>query len=254
MSDDDFTINVFDKLEEPNAITNAYVILCTQLENILQHCNLHALKKSLFRQADTPDGVKLGIWLRRKIKAAESVPQLLDVLEKSNSYTWLDTRLIEVLAYGSQSSSAIEVIKAYQRFLFPKKLFDVLPKKSKNVTIEKYLAEVHTKFKMDASTITVKKFIDHWYRMHNVLLDLARGVLNIKHIKKGCLEISYFIPVYYSFNAYKLVLHNCQKFYTIDLVYVEIGDYPVIYDPWLSDLETRSVKQILHTRQGKLLL
>ena len=250
---DDASINFSNLFKEPITIASAYIILCRELDNILQHCDLDALKKSLLRQADTPDGIKLEKSLKRKIISATSVSLLLDVLEKSNSYTWLDTRLIEVLAHGLQSSSAVKVIQAYQSFLYPKKLLDVLPKKSDGETINKYVAEVHAKTKMDPSAITVKNFIDYWCSMHNVLLDLARGVLNIKHIKKGCLEISYFIPVHYSFNAYKMVLYNHHKFYTIDLIHVKIGDHPLIYDPWLSDLETHSVKQMLHARQGKLL-
>ena len=52
-----------------------------------------------------------------------------------------------------------------------------------------------------------------------------------------------------------MVLHNRHEFCTIDLIHVEIGDHPLIYDPWLSDLEKHSVKQILHTHhKGRSLL
>ena len=253
VSDDD-SINILDLFKEPITIFKAYTILCTQLDIVLKYCDLFTLKRSLFLQADTPDGIELGVNLKKKIKAAESVRLLLNVLERSKSYNWLDIRLIEVLAYGSKSYSAVELVKAYQRVLFPKKLLDVLPKKLKHIeTKQEYVAAVHAKTKMDPSAITVKDFIDYRWTIENVILDLGKGVLNIEHINKGCLEISYLIPVHHSFNAYKIVLHNRHKFCAIDLIHVEIGDHPLIYDPWLSDLETHSVKQILHARQGKLL-
>ena len=250
---DDDNVNVSDLFKEPMTITNAYTILCTQLEIVLKFCDLRTLKNALFRQADTPNGVELDENLIKKIKAARSVSRLLKVLEGSKCYNWLDTRLIEVLAYGSKSSNAVELIRAYQRVLFPKKLLDVLPKKLDYVQTKlKYVAAVHAKTKMDPSTITIKDFLDYGWMIENVILDLSRRVLNIDHIKKGCLEINYLIPVQYTFKAYKMVLHNCPKFYTIDLLYVGIGDHPLIYDPWISDLEKFSVKQILHARQGKV--
>ena len=250
--DDDF-VNISDVFKEPVTIANAYIVLCEQLETILKYCDLLTLKKALIRQSDTPDGVELGEDLKKRIKMAESIPQLLNILEESKSYNWLDTRLIETLAYGSKSSNAVELIKAYQKVLFPRKLLDVLPKKLELVqTKQQYVDAVKAKTEIDPTTITVKDFIDYRWKIENVILDLGRGILNLEHVEIGCLEISYLIPVHYTFNAYKMSLHNYDKFNEIDLLYIEIGDYPLIYDPWISGLEKRSVKEIVHARQGKV--
>ena len=93
---------------------------------ILEHCDLLTLKGALFIQVDTPGGVELGNRLEEQIDGAESNSQLFYALKRSHCCNWLDTRLIEVLAYSSQSSSASELIKAYQKLLFPRKLLDVL--------------------------------------------------------------------------------------------------------------------------------
>ena len=163
----------------------------------------------------------------------------------------MDTRLIEVLAYGSESSNAVEVIKAYQKFLFSKKLLDVLSRKREHLEVKrKYVAAVCIKTKMDPAKITVGDFINYRWIIEDVILDLGKGVLNIEHVHEGCLEINYLMPVHHSFNAYKMVVHNRHNFYTIDLLHVEIGGYPLIYDPWLSDFEEHSVKQ---THQSKIL-
>ena len=102
-----------------------------QLYNVLKCCDLSTLKEALFCQAYTPGGVELEKHLVRKIKSAKSPLKLLDTLEKSPNCNWLDTRLIEVLAYSSESVTAVKLIKAYQKFLFPKILLDVLPKQRK---------------------------------------------------------------------------------------------------------------------------
>ena len=241
MSDDD-SISVSDLFKEPITITNAYAILFKQLGNILKHCDLSALKVALIHQAHTPGGVEIEKRLKRKIKGAKSNSELLFALHKSQCCNWLDTRLIEVLAYSSESSNAVELIKAYQKYLFPKKLLDVLPKQLKHLeTKTAYVKAVTIKTGKDPNVITVGDFIDYRWKIEDVILDLGRGMLDIDHVKEGCLEINYVTPCYYSFDIYKVVLCNRHKFYAIDIMHIEIGKLPLIYDPWPSDLERHSV-------------
>ena len=236
--------------KEPISITNAYIVLFTQLCNILRFCDLSTLKIALIHQACTPDGVELDRRLKKKIKAAKSNSELLLALRKSQCCNWLDTRLIEVLAYGSESSNAVELVKAYQKFLFSKKLADVLPKQLKHLeTKTAYVKAVKTKTGKDPNLITIGEFKDYQWTIEDVILDLGRGMLDIEHVNRGCLEINYLMPVHYSFNAYKMALCNRHKFYTIDLIHIEVGDYPLIYDPWLCDLGKYSVKKVIDTHR-----
>ena len=245
MSDDD-SVRISDIFKEPISITNAYIVLFTQLGSILRFCDLSTLKVALIDQARTPGGVELEKRLKKKIKAANSNSELLLVIRKSQCCNWLDTRLIEALAYGSESSTAVELIKAYRKFLFPKKLADALPKELKHLERKTaYVKAVTTKTGKDPNLITIGEFIDYRWTIEDVILDLGRGSLDIEHVDRGCLKINYLIPVYYSFTAYKMALCNHHKFCTIDLLHVEVGDHPIIYDPWLCDLEKHSVKQTL---------
>lgn len=236
--------------KEPITIANAYTILFTRLGEILKYCDLVTLKKAILRQVHTPDGVELGQQLKKQINRAKSSSQLLDTLEKSHCCNWLDTRLIEVLAYSSQSSSAVELIKAYQRLLFPRKLLDVLSRKSEDLkTKEKYIAAVQAKTKIDPNKITIKDFLDYQWIIEDVIFDLGKRVLNIEHVEKGCLEISYCILNKYSFAAYKMAIHNRFIFCTINLMHIEITGLPLIYDPWLPDMEPPSAREIVNSGQ-----
>ena len=243
-------VSISDVFKEPITIANAYTILFTELGEILKCCDLVTLKKALFRQVCTPDGVELGEQLKLQIKETKSSSQLLDTLEESHCCNWLDTRLIEVLAYSSKSFRAVNLIKAYWRLLFPRKLLDVLSKKLKDVEIKKdYIAAVHAKTKMDPNKITVKDFLEYQWNIEDVIFDLGKRVLNIEHVNKGCLEICYHIPTKYSFAAYKMALHNLHKFCAMNLIYIEITNHPLIYDPWISDVGTHSVKEDVNSQQ-----
>ena len=181
-------ISINDLFKKPITIANAYTILFKWLGEILKFCNLITLKRSLFSQADTVDGVKLGKQLERRIDKAKSSSDLLYALERLHCCNWLDIRLIEALAYGSESSSSVELIKAYKKLLFSRNLLDVLSKKSQHVEAKKeYVAKVCAKTKMDASKIIVEDFINYPWIIEDVILDLGKGVLNIEHV--GCLKV-----------------------------------------------------------------
>ena len=241
--------------KEPITITNAYLTLISQINKILKDCDLPTLQAALIHQARTPDGVKLNKALEDKIEAAKSSFDLLRLIGKVPSCNWLDTRLIKALAYGSGFKSAINLLESYKSFVCTKKLSDALPIFSTQHQIDAYVTAISAKVKMDPDKITVGNVIQYRWTLENVILDLGNQKLNIKHVRKGCLEVYYHIPIHCSFNAYKMSLHNCHNFYTINLIHIEIGNHPLIYDPWLSDLESRTGKQIFHTQyEGKFVL
>ena len=246
----DDSVDISDLFKEPITITNAYTMLFTWLGKVLENCDLFTLKGALFSQVDTPDGVELGKHLEKQIHKAKSNSQLFYALKRSHCCNWLDTRLFEVLAYNSQLSSADELIKAYQRILFPIKLVDVLSKISKDVeTKQKYIAAVQVKTKMDHDKITVEDFIKFRWRTKDVIFDLGKGVLNIDRVENGCLEICYHIPIKCSSAAYKMSLHNRYNLYSVNIIHIEIAGHPLVYDPWLSDLGKYSVTENMNAQQ-----
>ena len=226
--------------KESMEISFAYPKLCTHLCTILKGCDVSDLKVALISQANTPDGVQLDNSMKDKIIAAKSINDLLIAFDDPSCCNWLNIRLLEVLAYCSLPI-AVEVINAYRNFLFAKKLMVVLPKQHEQSEQRKtFITEVSAKINLDADKVTVGDFMRHYQDIEEVILDLGKQILNIKHVKEGCLEINYTMPVDYSFIAYKMVLHNRYKFYAIDLVHIEIANCPLIFDPWLSDLEQPS--------------
>ena len=83
-SSPDTSVSTNDLFNEPITVSNAYVILCIRLHQILQYCDLVTLKVALYKQVDTPDGVKLGNQLKKQIKKAKSSSELLNILERSH--------------------------------------------------------------------------------------------------------------------------------------------------------------------------
>ena len=241
--------------KEPMIISVAYSKLFKHLYIILKNCDISALKVALINQANTPGGVKLDKSIENKITGAKSIDDLLLAFANPCCCNWLNTRLLEVLANCSLPN-AVEVIDAYKNYLFAKKLESVLPKHHQQSEQRKsFIAEVSIKVNMEADKITVGDFMRHYKDIEEVVFDLGKQILNIEHVKGGCLEISCTMPVNCTFNAYKMALYNQHKYCAIDIVHIEIGDFPLIFDPWLSDLRKPSTMSIMKVQfEGKSLM
>lgn len=243
---------ISDMFKEPMVISVAYSKLFKHLCIILKGCDISALKVALINQAHTPDGVILEKSFKDEIKAAKSINDLLLAFDDSSYCNWLDIRLLEVLANCSLPN-AVEVIDAYKQYLFSKNLKEVLPKHKQSKQRRAFIAKVSTKLKMDPDKVTVGDFINLRSEIEKVVLDLGKQILNIVDFKKGCLEINYTMPAQCSFDVYKMALHNHHKFYTIDLVYIEVGEFPLVFDPWLSDFGQSKMPTIQFQYRGKSL-
>ena len=240
--------------KESMTITNAYTKLLKQLCSILESYDISALRMALINQTNSPDGIQLDKSLRDEIKSAKSSTDLLSTFGEFSCCNWLDIRLLEVLV--NDLPNAVEMIEAYKQFISKKQLMEVLPKKLDQLeNREAYVSAVSTKVNKDPEKITVGDFVRYCWKIEEVVFDLGKLILNIQHVKKGCLEINFTVPVQCSFDAYKIALHNQHKFYTISLMHIEIGENPLIYDPWLSDLRQLATNQTLHDHyQGKSLV
>ena len=246
--------SVSDMFKEPMIISVAYSKLFNHLCILLKDFKIDALKVALINQAHAPDGVKLEKSIKDEIKAAKSINDLLLAFDDPSCCNWLNTRLLEVLANCS-SPNAVKVLDAYKQYLFAKQLKEVLPKHEQLKQKRAFIAKVRAKLKMDPDKVTVGDFMEHHSEIEKVVLDLGKQMLNIVDFKKGCLEINYMMPVQCSFNAYKMALHNRHKFYAIGIVHIEIGKFPLIIDPWHSELGQPSTVPTMHFQyKGKSLL
>ena len=226
----------------------AYALLTSELGSFLKKAELSTLKIALTSQLTVP-GVKGQKKLKKVIESAKTSDDLLVKLGRSSCCNWLDTDLLEALACGSSQPAARELIEAYKTFLYSKKLDEVL---FKSEIQRPYASKIGAKIDMDPNQITIGVLLQRRGDLENVILNLGKGIVNIDHVKPGCVEVVCSIPVHCSFVVYKNALHNRHKFHTISLLYLTCDDYPIVYDPWLFDLEEDSIKrkEVFHDYEG----
>ena len=249
-SDKSLSLNYVELFCQSKTVGAAYASLIAKLRSVLKNDELPSLKLALISQLTVP-GVKVQKKLRKAIESAKTSDDLLFKLGKQSSCcNWLDTDLLEALACGSSQPAAYELIEAYKHFLHSKKLDEVL---FKSEVQKPYASKVGAKIDMDPTEITIGILLQHRGDLENVILNLGKGIVNIDHVKEGCVEIICSIPAHSSFVAYKNALHNRHKFRTINLLYLTCDHHPSIYDPWLFDLEEHSIKrkEVSHEYEGE---
>jgi len=197
------------------------------------------LKRSLIYQARTPEGVRLHKRLRKDIEAAKSSDDLLVALGNSSSCNWLDIRLLSTLARASRVPIASTLITAYKDVVFSKSLAEALPKFSGS-TKKLYLTQVSIKLDIPVEKITIGDFDKFKWEVEKVKFDLGKGVLNLEHVKEGCLEIQCSIPMQFTFHAYKMALLNRHSAHFPEVICIKIDSFPLITGPRYSESEVSS--------------
>ena len=184
-----------------------------------------------------PSGVQFPADLYERIKKAQDLDALLDVLADSDYWSWVDLRLLEALIMSSGIKEAEVLVNKYKDAIFPKKLSDIIhelfvPQQKKKKCEEAYIAKVGTKIHKKPSEVTVGDLPKYRGVLEKVIMDIYNGSCVLKHLKRGCLEIHWVIPIHCRLHAYKSALNNRHKFCDIHLQYLHIEPYQPIYNPF----------------------
>ena len=220
--------------EEFDTVSEAFVFLTSQLKLLLAKTDFSNVKRSCIEQINTPSGAQLSPELVTKVKSCDNITTLFDVLADSAYWSWVDVRLLKVMAAASGLVEAIKLLANYRKAVFSKKLFDLLPNAPSKEVKEKYYTKIVTKLNKNPKEMTVGDLLEFQSQLEVVLLDIKKGFCILEHLEKGCIEVHWYIPTSCVDGAYQTARVKCYQFNDLHLQYLKIGHYPVIYDPLAS--------------------
>ena len=187
----------------------------------------------------------------QKIKSTNNLNALLDVLAESPYWSWIDLRLLEGMVIASGSSVANSLLSHYQNVVFSKRLLEVLPSIPNKEVKDAYYSKIVSKINKDLDDIIVSDLLEFQSELETVIMDLKNGTCALVHIKEGCIEIDWYIPMHCINHAYKSACCKRHKFHSLDLLCLQIGSYGKIYDPLIQPHLT-VVDLLLPNISGKL--
>ena len=167
----------------------------------------------------------------QKIQTADNLDALLDILTATEYWSWIDLRLLETLVVASGSTAAQDIVDKYKATVYSKKLIDVLPNAPSKEIRDAYFTKIVSKVGKDSDEITVADLIEFRSKLEKVIMDINNGTCVLEHIADGCIEIHWFIPTHYIDHAYEAACLKQHKFHELHLLYLQIGNKPVLHDP-----------------------
>ena len=215
--------------------------LTSSVTKCLTNENFYIIRRACIVQIKSPNGAQLPPHEVEKIQNAENLDALLDILTATEYWSWIDLRLLEALVVASDSSTARDIVNKYKETVYSKKLIDVLPTAPSKKIRDAYFTKIVSKVGKSSDEITVADLIEFRSKLESVIMDIIQGSCVLEHIEDGCIKIHWFIPTPYIHQAYKAACLNRHKFHKIHLLYLQIGNYPVLLDPLTSHFSQAEV-------------
>ena len=241
-NDDKCSIPDFGKFED---ISKAFIQLLSGISKHLRGSKFFDLRRACLAQMKTPSGAKLSPNVIRKIKNTKNLDELLDALVDTPYCSWIDLRLLEALVNASDSTMADTLLSSYKSAIFSKKLCDALPSIPIKEDEEGFYSKMVAKVGKRADEITVNDLLKFQSQLEAVIMDIGEGTCTLAHFKDGCIKIHYYIPTHCTEHAFNSAAMKCHKFHELSLLHIQIGSFPVIYDPLSVCLSQPNIKEPL---------
>jgi len=218
-----------------DSVGTAFIKLQTKLTKMLVKTDFMSLRRACIAQQRTPGGVQLPEQLETEIRHTQDTNMLLDTLIFSPYWSWIDIRILEAIVEASEISQALQILKNYKTAIFSRKVIELLPDAPSKEIKTKYFTKIGTKLGRNASKMTVEDLLKFQSQLETVIMDIGRGTCVLGHIRKGCIEVHWYIPTHCVDSAYQSASTRCYMFNEIHLLWLQIAHYPVIYDPVIYD-------------------
>jgi len=226
-----------EEFAECDTVGAAFIKLQTKLTKMLVKTDHLSLRRACIAQQKTPGGVQLSKQLETEIRHTQDTNVLLDTLICSPYWSWIDIRILEAVVVASEIPQGLQLLKNYKAAIFSKKVIELLPDAPSKEIKEKYFTKIGTKLGRDARKMTVADLLEFQSQLETVIMDIGKGTCVLGHIKKGCIEVHWYIPTHYVDSAYQSASTRCHMFNEIHLLWLQIAHYPVIHDPLTTPID-----------------
>ena len=210
-------------------VEQAFQRITSVVRRLLRVTDIGTIRAAVFLQCSGPSGIKLSDEVRHQLKNVTNTDQLIDELVYSNAWTWIDKRLMEGMAAASSLSETLQIVKDYKKFLYAKKISEILPNSPNLNTKRQYVDKIMIKLNMSADDVTVGELFNFKSVLETVILDINMGSLALDHLAEGCIEMHCYIPIHFLTHAYQSSIKSTHRFSDFHIRFLEFKGYLRIY-------------------------
>jgi len=211
------------KYSEGISIDSAFNKTTCVIENYLSDTKFSNLKRACIERINTFHSC-LPKKLIPKIKATNTLEELLELFAESEYWNWFDTRLLEALTYATGLPEAIEWLEGFKKAFYPRKISEFIPYKYIK-PFREYIS-LEEKYKKHPSELTISDLQQHKFRLEREVLDIDEGELVLSSIKTGCVELTWQVPQELFYQAYTSMKrkHDELSSLTVKSLVCEVAD------------------------------
>jgi len=220
-----------EEFEKFDNLSSAFTALQRSMTKLLRKTDHLIIRRACIAQTKTPGGTHLSEEIKTRLEMTQNVDMILDVLTRSDYWSWIDVRLLETMVTASGSLQAFESLKNYKAVIFSKKLVDILPHFPGKELNRKQYTKVVSKLNKDPKEMTVADLLKLQTKLEVEILNIASGASLLERLAKGCIEVHWYIPTELADEAFQSAALKYHKFSDMHLQYLLIGNYQMIHDP-----------------------
>ena len=179
-------------------------------------------QKCILRGADCPQD------FRKQMQEAETLNDILDILEKPNYCNWLNICLLKRIVRLTEIPEAQSLLDAYEKCLYSKKVSEVRPYFKSKYFDPKHFSKVEAKVNKHAEVLIVSDVI-RFCEMLESDLKFPEGSVIATDCDSGCFKFTCIIPVQCASHAYRMARENIYRFRQFHIQYLQIEPFQKLY-------------------------
>ena len=193
--------------EECETLVNAFIVLTTEAQRIIEKGDFNAVKQSCLIQCNHPGGAKLPPNLVQKIKKCKNFHDLFDVLSSTVYWSAFDIRILEGMAKASRQKNATTVISIFKSVVYPQSISKYCNKKvldspSKDQQDFPFYTKIKEHCNKDPDVFTVGDVVKHRKYLEREKCGIE-GFIAFLGFDLGSLIFIWLIPTTMVYYAYK---------------------------------------------------
>ena len=166
----------------------AFALLTEKISKLLKKADFFALRRAILQHRNLPKGVQFPDDLYECIRVAQDLDTLLDLLAGSKHWSWVDLRLLDILASSSGIREATILVNKYKEVIFPMKLselLDMMVMPQQKELRDAYITRVGSMIEKEPNEITVADLSRSATTLETVIMDINNGSCVLEHLSYG---------------------------------------------------------------------
>ena len=214
----------YERFKDDSDAVGAFAYLLNKLATLFDEMEFNELKRiCILRGTDCPED------FREQIRQAETLDDILEILERPNYCNWLNIRLLRRIVKLTEIPEAKILLDAYEKVLYSKKVSEVQPYFKSIYFNPKHYSVVKAKINKHAELLIVSDVVKFCQMLESDIIQISEGSVMATDCDRGCFKFTCIIPVHCASHAYKMASKNLFKLRKFHIQYLEIESYQKLH-------------------------